>query len=62
MAGITRDAMAMWREAGAAGVGIGSALYKPGRRRSELRQPGDGLSSLTFACGPRFTLIAFVFR
>ncbi|HET9147377.1 MAG TPA: 2-dehydro-3-deoxy-6-phosphogalactonate aldolase, partial [Acetobacteraceae bacterium] len=28
--GITPDSMAPWREAGARGFGIGSAIYKPG--------------------------------
>ncbi len=35
--GITPRNMAEWRAAGAAGFGIGSALYKPGKRAAEVR-------------------------
>ncbi|MGN6818177.1 MAG: 2-dehydro-3-deoxy-6-phosphogalactonate aldolase [Sphingomonas sp.] len=34
--GIVPDGMAPWREAGAAGFGLGSALYKPGMTASEV--------------------------
>ena len=34
--GITPDNMAPWREAGANGFGLGSALYKPGRTAAEV--------------------------
>ncbi|MES2717125.1 MAG: 2-dehydro-3-deoxy-6-phosphogalactonate aldolase [Pseudomonadota bacterium] len=34
--GITPDNLAVWRAAGAAGAGIGSALYKPGMALSEV--------------------------
>lgn len=34
--GITPDNMAPWREAGADGFGLGSALYKPGRSAAEV--------------------------
>jgi 2-dehydro-3-deoxyphosphogalactonate aldolase len=35
--GITPANMAVWRAAGAAGFGIGSALYKPGKQASAVR-------------------------
>lgn len=34
--GIVPEGMAPWRQAGAAGFGLGSALYKPGRTASEV--------------------------
>jgi len=34
--GITPDNMTPWRKAGAAGFGLGSALYKPGRSAAEV--------------------------
>jgi 2-dehydro-3-deoxyphosphogalactonate aldolase len=34
--GITPDNMSPWREAGADGFGLGSALYKPGRTAAEV--------------------------
>jgi 2-dehydro-3-deoxyphosphogalactonate aldolase len=34
--GVSPSNMGPWREAGAAGFGIGSALYKPGRTASEV--------------------------
>jgi 2-dehydro-3-deoxyphosphogalactonate aldolase len=34
--GVTPDTMAPWQAAGANGFGIGSALYKPGRRLPEI--------------------------
>jgi 2-dehydro-3-deoxyphosphogalactonate aldolase len=34
--GVTPDNMAPWREAGAAGFGLGSALYKPGLSATEV--------------------------
>lgn len=34
--GITPEAMAQWREGGAAGFGLGSALYKPGMSAAEV--------------------------
>ena len=34
--GITPDNMTPWREAGANGFGLGSALYKPGRTAAEV--------------------------
>lgn len=34
--GITPDAMAVWREAGAAGFGLGSALYAPGMTAADV--------------------------
>ncbi|SOB78824.1 2-keto-3-deoxy-phosphogalactonate aldolase [Sphingomonas guangdongensis] len=34
--GITPDAMAPWRAAGAAGFGLGSALYRPGMSAAEV--------------------------
>jgi 2-dehydro-3-deoxyphosphogalactonate aldolase len=34
--GITPDSLAAWRAAGAAGAGIGSALYKPGVAVAEV--------------------------
>ncbi len=36
--GITPDNMAAWRAAGAAGFGIGSALYKPGKPAGAVRE------------------------
>ncbi|CAN7334884.1 2-dehydro-3-deoxy-6-phosphogalactonate aldolase [Variovorax sp. LjRoot290] len=36
--GITPGNMAAWREAGAAGFGIGSALYKPGKSAAAVRE------------------------
>lgn len=35
--GITPANMSDWRAAGAAGFGIGSALYKPGKQASAVR-------------------------
>ena len=35
--GITPDNMAPWRAAGAAGFGLGSALYRPGAAAAEVR-------------------------
>jgi 2-dehydro-3-deoxyphosphogalactonate aldolase len=34
--GIASDNMTPWREAGAAGFGIGSALYRPGSTAEEV--------------------------
>jgi 2-dehydro-3-deoxyphosphogalactonate aldolase len=36
--GITPDNMEAWREAGSAGFGIGSALYKPGKSAAAVRE------------------------
>ena len=36
--GIAPDNMAAWRAAGAAGFGIGSALYKPGKSAADVRE------------------------
>ena len=36
--GIEPDALASWRAAGAAGFGVGSALYRPGRSPDEVRR------------------------
>jgi 2-dehydro-3-deoxyphosphogalactonate aldolase len=36
--GITPAGMRAWREAGAAGFGIGSALYKPGKSAAAVRE------------------------
>ena len=36
--GITPDNMDAWRDAGAAGFGIGSALYKPGKSAAAVRE------------------------
>ncbi len=36
--GITPANMAMWREAGAAGFGIGSSLYRPGKSATAVRE------------------------
>ena len=36
--GITPDNMDAWREAGSAGFGIGSALYKPGKSAAKVRE------------------------
>jgi 2-dehydro-3-deoxyphosphogalactonate aldolase len=36
--GITADGMRGWRTAGAAGFGIGSALYKPGKSAAAVRE------------------------
>jgi len=36
--GITPQGMAQWRAAGAAGFGIGSALYKPGKSAAAVRE------------------------
>jgi 2-dehydro-3-deoxyphosphogalactonate aldolase len=36
--GISPDNMATWRAAGAAGFGIGSALYKPGKSAAAVRE------------------------
>jgi len=36
--GITPDNMRDWRDAGAAGFGIGSALYKPGKSAAAVRE------------------------
>lgn len=35
--GVTPDLIAAWRQAGAAGFGLGSALYVPGRSADEVR-------------------------
>jgi 2-dehydro-3-deoxyphosphogalactonate aldolase len=39
--GVTPDNMRAYREAGAAGFGIGSALYKPGMAAAQVRQEAD---------------------
>jgi len=39
--GITPTNMAEWRSAGAAGFGIGSALYKPGKQASAVRADAE---------------------
>ena len=39
--GITPDTMAPWRAAGAAGFGLGSALYRPGASPAEVRRAAD---------------------
>ena len=39
--GITPDGMAPWRAAGAAGFGLGSALYRPGASPAEVRRAAD---------------------
>ena len=40
--GVTPDSLAPWCEAGAAGFGIGSALFKPGMSKDDLaRRAGD---------------------
>jgi 2-dehydro-3-deoxyphosphogalactonate aldolase len=36
--GVSVDNLAAWRAAGAAGCGIGSALYKPGKSAAAVRQ------------------------
>lgn len=36
--GVTPGTMAAWRDAGAAGFGIGSALYKPGKNAAAVRE------------------------
>ena len=36
--GVTPGNMASWRDAGAAGFGIGSALYKPGKSAAAVRE------------------------
>ena len=36
--GVTPDNMDAWRAAGAAGFGIGSALYKPGKDAAAVRE------------------------
>ena len=36
--GITPESLAMWLKAGAAGFGLGSALYKPGLTRAEVAE------------------------
>ena len=48
--GITPDGMAPWREAGAAGFGLGSALYKPGMSASDV---GGRARDFVAALGPR---------
>lgn len=35
--GVTPDNLGVWMEAGAAGAGLGSALYKPGRSAADVR-------------------------
>lgn len=40
--GVTPDGMAAWIACGAAGFGIGSALYKPGRDRAEIKTRATG--------------------
>jgi 2-dehydro-3-deoxyphosphogalactonate aldolase len=39
--GITPDNMRVYREAGATGFGIGSALYRPGMATAQVRQEAD---------------------
>jgi 2-dehydro-3-deoxyphosphogalactonate aldolase len=39
--GIAPDTMAPWRAAGAAGFGLGSALFKPGMQANEVRVRAD---------------------
>ena len=39
--GVTPETMAPWREAGAAGFGLGSALYRPGQPPAETRQKAE---------------------
>ncbi|RYZ03314.1 MAG: 2-dehydro-3-deoxy-6-phosphogalactonate aldolase [Comamonadaceae bacterium] len=46
--GITPDHMAAWQACGAAGFGIGSSLYRPGKTASEVRE-----SALQFAAAWR---------
>ena len=36
--GIAPDNMGTWRAAGAAGFGIGSSLYKPGKTAAAVRE------------------------
>lgn len=43
--GITPSLMAQWRAAGAAGFGLGSALYKPGLSAAEVRERATGFVS-----------------
>lgn len=39
--GITPESMALWRAAGAAGFGLGSALYKPGMTATDVRRVAE---------------------
>jgi 2-dehydro-3-deoxyphosphogalactonate aldolase len=39
--GITPESMALWRAAGAAGFGLGSALYKPGITATDVRRVAE---------------------
>lgn len=43
--GIAPDTMAPWRTAGAAGFGLGSALYKPGMTPGEVRVRADAFAA-----------------
>lgn len=51
--GITPESMAAWRQAGAAGFGIGSALYRPGKDAAAVRE-----DALRFAAAHAGTLRA----
>lgn len=43
--GITPESMPTWRAAGAAGFGLGSALYKPGMTPTDVRRTADSFIS-----------------
>ncbi|MDQ8757804.1 2-dehydro-3-deoxy-6-phosphogalactonate aldolase [Sphingosinicella sp. LHD-64] len=42
--GIDRDGLQAWRDGGASGFGLGSALYRPGRSAAEVRARAAGLA------------------
>jgi 2-dehydro-3-deoxyphosphogalactonate aldolase len=48
--GITPDGMAAYREAGAAGFGIGSAIYRPGSTLSEVRASARAFAEAWQTC------------
>jgi len=50
--GIERDAIGAWLEAGAAGVGLGSGLYRPGRSASEVGERAVALVTAARAARP----------
>jgi len=49
--GINAAGMAAWRDAGAAGFGIGSALYKPGMSAAEVERKAQSLVAVLRAPG-----------
>lgn len=51
--GIGTHNMAAYREAGAAGFGIGSSLYKPGKSAAAVRRDGEALVAACKAAAPK---------